>query len=142
MESEFITYLRLGHNHILDINGIDHLLFVIALCATYRLADWRKIAILVTAFTIGHSLTLGLAAMDIIVFPAQVIEWLVPVTILITAVYTLWNTRPPAKYLPNTSPTGGETDRVKYSFALFFGLIHGMAFSNFFKSEVFSFTSF
>lgn len=121
MQTAFSTFFQLGYQHILDIEGIDHLLFIIVLCATYRLKAWKKVAILVTAFTIGHSITLAMAVGEVLTFPAQIIEFLVPLTILLTALYNLFL----LKEKPNS---------YKYGLALFFGLIHGMAFSNFFKA--------
>ncbi|MFK7932144.1 MAG: HupE/UreJ family protein [Saprospiraceae bacterium] len=132
MESAFLFFLQQGYEHILDLNGIDHLLFIVALCASYRLAEWKKVAILVTAFTIGHSVTLAMAALKIITFPSMVIEWLVPITILLTAIYNLL-TATDEQYEEDSFYLN-TTVKYKYSIALFFGLIHGMAFSNFFKS--------
>ena len=82
----FGTYLELGFEHILDLNGYDHILFIVALCAAYSFYNWKKILILITAFTIGHSITLALSALDIIHFNADIIELLIPVTILLTAI--------------------------------------------------------
>ncbi len=124
MESAFNIYLKLGYEHILDPNGYDHILFIVALCAIYKLSEWKKVAILVTAFTFGHSLTLALAAMDIIRFPAEVIEFLIPVTIFLTAIYNV--IQKPQNHSKHLN--------MNYLFALIFGLIHGMGFSNFFRS--------
>jgi len=65
MESAFSTYAKIGFHHIADITAYDHILFVVALCAIYKLSEWKRVAILVTAFTIGHSVTLALAALDV-----------------------------------------------------------------------------
>lgn len=130
MQSGFTTFLKLGFEHISDINAIDHMLFIIVLCGLYSFKDWKKVAILATAFTIGHSITLALAAYEIILFPKAIIEFLIPVTIFITAIYNITQ-------LSNLeAKTESSSNRVKtnYIFALFFGLIHGMGFSNFFKS--------
>jgi len=119
----FLSYLKLGFQHIVDINGFDHILFVVTLCAVYQLAEWRKIAIVITAFTLGHSITLVLASLKIIIPNRHLIELFIPITILISAVFNLVSERlkiPSAKLY------------VKYAFALFFGLIHGMSFSSFF----------
>lgn len=120
----FSSYLKLGFQHIVDIESLDHILFVITLCAVYQLAEWRKIAIVITAFTLGHSITLVLAALRVIVPNRYLIELLIPVTILISGVFNLISERfniQSAKLY------------VKYAFALFFGLIHGMSFSSFFS---------
>ena len=84
--SDFFIYLGLGFDHITDPGGYDHILFVIALCAIYTLRQWKQVLVLVTAFTIGHSITLALATLKLINYDTKVIELLIPVTILITAV--------------------------------------------------------
>ncbi len=132
MQSLFSTYLKLGFQHISDITAYDHIIFIIALCAIYKISEWKKILILVTAFTIGHSLTLGLAALDIIRFPQKTIELLIPVTIFITAIYNV------IKKEDTAEDTGffHKKININYAFALFFGLIHGMGFSTFFRSSI------
>lgn len=122
--NQFELYFGLGVSHILDIEGYDHILFVIALCTIYTFVDWRKILVLVTAFTIGHSLTLALATLKFISVNAALIEFLIPVTIAITSLSNLFNTHPKNEKLIS----------LNYFFALFFGLIHGLGFSNFLKS--------
>ena len=119
----FSIYLDLGFDHILDINGYDHILFLVTLCALYTVREWRPILILVTAFTIGHSITLALSALNIIRMNANLIEVLIPVKILLTALLNLLVTPQPDKpWRPN------------YFLALFFGFIHGMGFSTYFKA--------
>jgi len=122
--SEFQLYFELGLDHILDIKGYDHILFVISLCALYIISDWKKVLILVTAFTIGHSITLALATLEIISMDSELIEFLIPVTIFITAASNLF------------SKPGADIAKVQtnYFFAAFFGLIHGMGFSNYLRS--------
>ena len=125
--SEFALYFVLGREHILDYaNGYDHILFVLALCAIYLVSDWKKILVLVTAFTIGHSITLALATLRIISFNIDVIEFLIPVTILITAISNLLH-----KEAANES---GKKIQFNYFLALTFGLIHGMGFSNYLRA--------
>jgi len=121
---EFALYFGLGKDHILDTNGYDHILFVIALCAVYVLHDWKKVLILVTAFTIGHSITLALATLRIVAFPGEVIEFLIPLTIFITAF---------ANVLKRDEASRKAAIQINYVFALFFGLIHGLGFSNFLR---------
>ena len=124
--SEFQLYFSLGKDHILDYaNGYDHILFVVALCAIYLTSDWRKILILVTAFTIGHSITLALSTLNVIQVNAPLIEFLIPLTIFITAFTNLF--RNEERYLYKRIQTN-------YLLALFFGLIHGMGFSNYLKA--------
>lgn len=123
--SEFQLYFGLGKDHILDANGYDHILFVIALCILYSIREWRQVLILVTAFTLGHSITLALATLEIINVDAGLIEFLIPVTILVTAVSNI---------LRKGDGTAGRNLQVNYAYAAFFGLIHGMGFSNYLKS--------
>ena len=131
MKSLFETYLTLGFEHIADPQAYDHIVFIIALCAIYRIAEWKKVAILVTAFTVGHSLTLALAALDLIKINRDLIEFLIPLTILITSLY---NVAKPLEKEQEGVSLFSKSINVNYFFALFFGLIHGMGFSNFFKS--------
>jgi hypothetical protein len=120
------AYLGLGFDHILDPNGYDHILFVTALTAVYTFRDWKKILWLVTAFTLGHSLTLALAALDIVAFNPDLIETLIPVTIILTALFQMY--RVLTKTEENISAT------VAYVLTTGFGLIHGLGFSNYFKA--------
>jgi hypothetical protein len=136
MRSTFGTYLQLGFEHISDLNGYDHILFIVALCAIYKLKEWRKVAILVTAFTIGHSITLALAALDIIPIKAALIEFLIPITILATALYNVIGHKAKDQEYEEHH-TFSRKINLNYFFALIFGLIHGMGFSNFFKSMMF-----
>lgn len=133
--SDFQTYLQLGFQHITDLNGYDHILFVVALCAIYALRDWRKVLILVTAFTVGHSITLALATLRLFTYRTEVIEFLIPVTILATAIANFFHKE-------NEGGSGGRlrragnppSPRTRYAMALFFGLIHGLGFSNYLRS--------
>jgi hypothetical protein len=123
--SEFALYFGLGKDHILDPNGFDHILFVIALCALYSVREWKQVLVLVTAFTLGHSITLALATLEIVTIDADLVEFLIPVTIFITAVSNI------------TKKGDGHTGRNKrlnYVYTAFFGLVHGMGFSNYLKS--------
>ena len=85
----FSSYLELGFSHIADLDGYDHILFIVALCAIYQLTEWRKILILVTAFTVGHSITLALAALKVVKVSSEVVEFLIPLTIVLTAIYNV-----------------------------------------------------
>ena len=116
---EIWLYFSIGWEHIISINALDHILFVTALAAIYIFKDWKKVLILVTAFTIGHSLTLALSVYDIIRVNDKVVEFLIPVTILITGVFNLFQ----KDFTPKSL-------QLNYFFALFFGLIHGMGFAN------------
>ena len=123
--SEFSLYFGLGREHILDVNGYDHILFVLALCALYSVHDWKKILILVTAFTIGHSVTLALATLEIVNVDAALIEFLIPLTIFVTSTANLFRSE---------QAINKTKVQMNYLFALFFGLIHGLGFSNFLRS--------
>jgi len=128
---EFLIYLRLGFDHITDPRGYDHILFVIALCAVYTLAQWRQVLILVTAFTIGHSITLALATLNLIHYKTELIELLIPITILITAITNF--------FFQDSAPRASSKQQAnnrswRYGLALTFGLIHGMGFSNYLRS--------
>ncbi len=123
--SEFQLYFGLGKDHILDyVNGYDHILFVIALCALYISRDWKKVLILVTAFTIGHSITLALSTLRVVSVKAELIEFLIPLTIFITAVSNLFK---------NENNIGDRPMQMNYFYAAFFGLVHGLGFSNYLR---------
>lgn len=116
---DFGFYFQIGWKHIISADALDHQLFIAALAAIYLLKDWKKVLILVTAFTIGHSLTLALSVLDVIRFNTRLVEILIPVTIIITAIANLFQHKFSARSL-----------RVNYVLALLFGLIHGMGFAN------------
>jgi len=119
--SSFAIYFQLGLEHILDFNGYDHILFIIALCSVFYWKDWDKVLILVTAFTLGHSVTLALATFKVLNFSPAVIEFLIPVTIFITA-------------LSNLIWKQDNLSWLNYLYAAIFGLIHGLGFSNYLQS--------
>lgn len=116
---DFGFYFKLGWEHIISKDALDHQLFIAALAAIYILKDWKQVLILVTAFTIGHSLTLALSVLDVIRVNSKWVEFLIPLTIVITAIANLFQ----KKFTP-------KTIRINYFLALFFGLIHGMGFAN------------
>jgi HupE / UreJ protein len=120
--SDFRFYFGLGWEHIMNWKALDHLLFITALAIIYLLKDWKQVLILVTAFTIGHSLTLALSVLDIIRFSSRWVEFLIPCTIIVTAVSNLFQ----KKFTP-------KSIRINYFLALFFGLIHGMGFANYIR---------
>lgn len=121
----FGLYLSLGFEHISDLAAYDHILFLTALCAIYSFREWKRVLILVTAFTVGHTLTLALATLKLIPVSTGLIEFLIPVTIFVTG---LWNVIQRNKKLATAS------HRFKYGAALFFGLIHGLGFSSYLRS--------
>jgi hypothetical protein len=116
---DFGTYFGWGWEHIISWDALDHQLFIAALAAIYILKEWKQVLILVTAFTIGHSLTLALSVLDIIRFSSKWVEFLIPCTIVITAFSNLFQKKFTEK-----------TIRINYFLALLFGLIHGMGFAN------------
>ena len=124
----FQFYLKLGFNHIANFNGYDHILFLVVLCAVYQLKQWKKIIILVTAFTIGHSITLFLVSFDIFSIPSRYVKLLIPITIMITSLHNIRS----IEIIRNSNMS------KNYFLALFFGLIHGMDFSNYFKALIMS----
>jgi len=121
---EFLMYMQIGFNHIANLSGMDHILFVAALSIRYQLSDWKKWLVLITAFTIGHSVTLVLSVFNYLDFATNWIEFFIPVTILITSISNMFV----KKFTFNTKFP------VIYFFALFFGLIHGLGFSFYLKS--------
>ena len=125
----FEFYLKLGFEHIANLDGYDHILFLVVLCAVYQINQWKNILILVTAFTIGHSITLFIVSLDFFSIPSRIIKLLIPVTILITSLQNVIN----IKQIENSTRMGKN-----YFMALFFGLIHGMDFSNYFKALIMS----
>lgn len=117
--TDFLFYLQLGWEHIISSDALDHQLFILALVAIFSFKDLKKVLILVTAFTIGHSVTLALSAFDVIRFPSNWIEFLIPCTIVFTALDNLIFSKNVEKLI-----------KLNYFLALFFGLIHGMGFAN------------
>lgn len=139
--SEFLTYFQLGIGHIADLRGYDHILFIVALTAGYAPRDWRRLLWLVTAFTIGHSITLALATLGIVHVHAPTIELLIPITIVVTAGYSIaarWHAGRPTNSGSNiagaSSAAAPERQALLYVLAGCFGLIHGLGFSNFLRA--------
>ena len=122
MFTDFGLYFALGWQHILDLSGYDHILFIIVLCGGYVIKQWKNVLILVTAFTIGHSITLALSVLDKIRVPTNIIEFLIPVTIVITAVINI------------VGKSNHANKNLNYLLALVFGLVHGIGFSNYLRS--------
>jgi hypothetical protein len=140
MGSEFLAYLRLGVAHIADLAGYDHILFVAALTGGYTFGAWRRLLVLVTAFTVGHSITLALATLRLVTVHAALIETLIPATILVTSLVAVIQSRRPDEARPwkrggyrgaDDGPRGGA---LLYLLALGFGLIHGLGFSNYLRA--------
>jgi hypothetical protein len=125
MMNDFLIYFKLGLNHVLDLNGYDHVLFLIVLTVAYTFNEWKRVFWLVTVFTIGHTLSLLLSTYGIIAVKADLAELLVYITILATALFNIFT-------------AGKNSNKTKLVLlliaALFFGLIHGLAFSNYFRT--------
>lgn len=130
--SLFQTYLELGFHHIISWRATDHLTFLLALCAPYALANWRRVVLLVTSFTVGHSLTLALATLQVVAFPTALIETLIPSTIILTALFNLRRAGRPL--IARTAGTDTARGAAPYLLAGTFGLIHGLGFSNYLRS--------
>jgi hypothetical protein len=123
--SEFWVYFQIGLHHVLDIQAYDHVLFMMALVLPFTFKDWKRLLFSVTLFTLGHTTALLLSVYEILVIKATIVELLIPITILTTAVFNLF--------------TLGKTNRKEnlnlvYLITLFFGIIHGLGFSNYFKT--------
>ena len=123
--SQFWLYFKIGLNHVLDIHAYDHVLFLIALMVPYAFKDWKRIFVLVTLFTLGHSLSLFLAVFGVVSINPVYIEFLIPITILVTAIFHLF-----------TAGKNSKTESISFVsiITLFFGIIHGLGFSNYFKA--------
>lgn len=124
----FWLFLELGFEHITDPQGYDHILFVVALAALYQYRQWKPLGIMVTAFTLGHSITLALTTLGAQLMSGTWIEFLIPVTIFIAAISNYFYKQPEAGV-----QTGLRAYRLQYGLAAFFGLIHGMGFSNYLR---------
>ena len=123
--SEFWIYFQIGLKHVLDIHAYDHVLFLIALAIPFSFSDWKRVVLLVTLFTIGHTMALMLSVFEIVTIKVNVVELLIPITILITALFNLFTAGKSSKK---------ESINLVFFITLFFGIIHGLGFSNYFKS--------
>lgn len=124
MLDNFWFNVQYGVNHVLDINAYDHVLFLIVLTVPYLFKDWKRVLLLVSMFTLGHTLSLILSVYGIITVKAQLVEFLIPITILIVALFNVF-----------TSGKGAQKEKIGLLFlsTLFFGLIHGLGFAREFK---------
>ena len=123
--SEFWIYFEIGMRHVLDIRAYDHVLFLIALTVPYAFKDWKRVLILISIFTIGHTLALLLSVYGVVMVKAHLIEFLIPITILITAIFHLFTAGKSSK---------NESISIIGFVTLFFGIIHGIGFANYFKT--------
>lgn len=126
--SDFWLYFNLGLHHVLDWKAYDHILFLIVLCAAYNFSSWKRILILITMFTIGHTFSLLLASYNVVRVSTSVVEFLIPITILVTALFNIFTSGKKDKGKKN------ERMSLYYVVTIFFGLIHGMGFATFFTA--------
>jgi len=117
--NDFIMYLKMGWEHIISLDALDHQLFILALAAIYRLRNWRQVLVLVTAFTIGHSITLALSVYKVVTISSAWVEFLIPCTIVATALFNFFQKSERPAHL-----------QLNYLLALLFGLVHGLGFAN------------
>lgn len=117
--SDFKYYFNLGWHHILSWDALDHLYFIAALSVVYQFKHWRQVLVLVTAFTVGHAITLFLGGMDIVRLDDQLVEFAIPCTILISSLVNL-----------RKQSQAQSTSKLQYMLALFFGLVHGLGYAN------------
>jgi hypothetical protein len=123
--SELLTFAQLGFRHIADVEALDHILFLVALAAIYRLRDLRSVLWVVTAFTVGQSVTLALAVTGALTLPSALIEFLIPVTIVITGIENI---------IVSDRSRAPWAGRYRPVFAGVFGLVHGAGFANYLKA--------
>ncbi|MDN3674971.1 HupE/UreJ family protein [Flavobacterium branchiarum] len=123
--SDFWIYFQIGLKHVLDINAYDHVMFLMALTIPYSFKDWKRILLLVTIFTVGHTLALLLSVYGVVTIKVSLVEFLIPITILMTAFFNFF-----------TAGKSSKTESINLVFfiTLFFGIIHGLGFSNYFKT--------
>jgi hypothetical protein len=122
--SDFWLYFKLGLEHVLDRQAYDHILFLIVLCAAYSFSSWKRLLLLVTLFTLGHTISLLLANYNVVSVSSRWIEFLIPITILLAAIFNLF--------------TAGKEKKLEklglfYIVTVFFGLIHGFGFATYYK---------
>jgi hypothetical protein len=122
---DFNLWFQTGLEHILDLEGYDHICYIFALAISYRIMQWKPLFIQITAFTIGHSLSLAASTLELVKIPQPIIELVIPLTIVITCLANIYNS---FKNDNSISVT------LNYSMALSFGLIHGLGFSYLLKS--------
>ena len=124
MLEDFWFNVHYGINHVLDLNGYDHILFLIALSIPYIFKDWKRVLLLVSVFTIGHTLSLMLAAYNVVSVNGKLVEFLIPITILIVAIFNVFTTGKKAK---------SDKAGILFFSTLFFGIVHGLGFAREFK---------
>ena len=124
--NDFTLYFNMGLDHVLDFSAYDHILFLVVLAVVFNFNQWKKVLWLVTLFTVGHSITLALSAYGILKINIDIIEFLIPLTIFITGFFNI---------LTAKKASSGK-ENINLIFAIFFGFIHGLGFSNYFKMMI------
>jgi hypothetical protein len=124
MLENFWFNVQYGLNHVLDVNGYDHVLFLMVLAVPYLFKDWKRVLILVSTFTLGHTLSLVLATYGIVSVNGKLVEFLIPITIIITAIYNVFTAGKKEK---------GNKIGLYFFTTLFFGLVHGLGFAREFR---------
>lgn len=124
---DFNLFLKMGFEHISDLGGYDHILFIIAICAVYSIKDWKEIIWIVTAFTVGHTVTLVLATFDFVYVSPSIVDKLIPFTIVITCLSNIFLATKDGSKRSNSA-------YVKYAITCGFGLIHGLGFSGYLRN--------
>jgi len=122
--SDFWLYLELGLRHVLDWNAYDHILFLVVLVAAYDFSHWKRIIVLVSLFALGHTVSLLMATYDVVQVSSKWIEFLIPITILVTALYNI---------MTSGKRNSNEKAGIFYFITAFFGLIHGFGFAGYYK---------
>ena len=117
--TDFKYYFTLGWDHIISMEALDHLYFIAVLSIVYQFRHWKQVLVLITAFTIGHAITLFLSGMDVVRLDNSWVEFAIPCTIVFSSIM-------------NFRKTGSmhQTDKLQYAMALFFGLVHGLGYAN------------
>lgn len=133
--TSWLYYLKMGLDHITDVNGYDHILFIVALAVSKNLKEWKSLLLLVTAFTIGHSIALAIATFELIGVDSTLTEFLIPVTIVLTCI---WNIYQSSSALSKNKELEQPPKQIKKELILiiFFGIIHGLGFSNYLRAMI------
>jgi len=125
--NDFIFFFKLGWSHIISMDALDHLYFISVLAIVYSFEKWKQVLVLVTAFTIGHSVTLILSVLDLIRFNTEYVEFAIPCTIIFSAGMNM---------IVNNEQRSAIS--IQYLLALVFGLVHGMGYANAIRFMLFS----
>lgn len=132
--SSWLYYIKMGLEHITDPNGYDHILFIVALAVSKNIKDWKNLVLLITTFTVGHSIVLALATFELIRVDSTLTEFLIPVTIVATC---MWNIFQVSDVIANKEETESPSQiKKEIILILFFGIIHGLGFSNYLKAII------